>query len=71
MTPLTFVSTVGNAIIAVLMCFALYVVARRAIHAWAIGEAGEILVWSLLLLGAVLLSVRAIRRTRESARRDH
>ena len=70
MTPLMFVSTVGNAVIAVLMCFALYVVTRRAIHAWAAGEPGEKLFWSLVVVGAVLLSLRAIRRTRDAARRD-
>jgi hypothetical protein len=69
MTPLTFVSTVGNAVIAILMCFALFVVTRRAIHAWAIGGAGEKLFWSLLVIGSVLLSLRSIRRTRDSARR--
>jgi hypothetical protein len=70
MTPLSFVSTVGNAVVAILMCFALYVVTRRAIHAWAVGEASEKLFWSLVVLGAVLLSLRAIRRTRDSARRE-
>jgi hypothetical protein len=70
MTPLTFVSTVGNSVIAILMCFALYVVTRRAIHAWAVGEAGEKLFWSLVVLGTVSLTLRAIRRTRDSARRE-
>jgi hypothetical protein len=65
------VRTVGNAVIALLMCFALFVVTRRTIHAWSIGEAGEKLFWSLVLLGTVSLCVRAIRRTRDSARREH
>ena len=68
MGRMAFVSTIGSAIVAVLMCFALYVVTRRAIHAWAVGGAGEKLVWSLLALGAVLLTLRAIRRTRDAAR---
>ena len=70
MTPMMIARTVGNAVIALLMCFALYVVTRRAIHAWSIGETGEKLFWSLIVLGTVGLSLRAIRRTRDSARRD-
>jgi hypothetical protein len=68
MTPVTFARTVGNAVIALLMCLALFVATRRAIHAWSAGEAGEKLFWSLVVLGSVLLSLRAIRRTRNSAR---
>ena len=69
MTPMMIARTVGNAVIALLMCFALYVATRRAIHAWTVGEAGEKLFWSLVVLGAVSLSLRAIRRTRDSTRR--
>jgi hypothetical protein len=70
MTPMMLARTVGNAVIALLMCFALFVSTRRAIHAWTTGEAGEKLFWSLVVLGTVSLSLRAIRRTRDSARRE-
>jgi hypothetical protein len=68
MSPVTFARTVGNAVIALLMCFALFVCTRRAIHAWTTGEIGERIFWSLVVLGAALLSIRAIRRTRDAAR---
>ena len=68
MTPMMLARTVGSAVIALLMCFALFVVTRRAVHAWAAGEAGEKLFWSLVFLGTILLTVRAIRRTRDAAR---
>ena len=68
MSAMMIARTAGNAVIALLMCFALYVVTRRAIHAWSIGETGEKIFWSLVVLGTASLSLRAIRRTRDSAR---
>ena len=70
MNAMRFARTIGNAVLVILFCFALFVSVRRAMHAWNAGTSGETLFWALVVLGAVSLTVRAIRRTLHGARAE-
>jgi hypothetical protein len=70
MNAATVARTLGNAILLLFFCFALFVVARRFMHAWNVGDTGERIVWLLVMLGTAALVSRALRRTLNAARND-